>query len=77
LKIEFVLVELESESSLTSGRYAEVRRQFEKGGVDMKRIVFSPNPILLQNLDNRLPPEPPTTLDSIGAILEGKGLLLN
>ncbi|MGV3610333.1 MAG: hypothetical protein ACO1N0_05260 [Fluviicola sp.] len=77
VKWEFVLVQLKSEpKSLVSKRLLTLRKRFEEGGLDMNRIVFNTTPILVDNLQNHYPPDPPKTLKSVGAILEGKVLSL-
>lgn len=45
--------------------------------MDMSRIVFNTKPILVEHVLDCHPPELPKTLESVGAILEGKLLSLN
>ena len=75
LKWEFVLIQLKSEpKSLVSKRLLTLYKRFEERGLDMERIVFDTNPILVEDVLDRYPPEPPKMLKSVGAILEGKVL---
>lgn len=73
----YVLIQLKSEKgTLVSKRLLTLHKRFEEGGLDMSRITFNTTPILVNDVLNRYPPEPPKTLKSVGAILEGKVLSL-
>lgn len=75
LKWEFVLVQLKSEPGfLAPKRLAILKKRFTASGLDMNRIVFNQKAFFVDSMDNRVLPESPAMIDSIGAILEGKVL---
>lgn len=78
LKWEFVLVQLKSEPAfLAPKRLAILKKRFTAAGLDMNRIVFNQKAFFVDSMDNRVLPEPPVTIDSVGAILEGKVLSID
>lgn len=77
LKWEFVLVQLKSEPGfLASKRLVILKKRFAATGLDMNRIVFNEKAFFVDSMNNRVPPESPSTIDSVGAILEGKVISL-
>lgn len=77
LKWEFVLIQLKSEPGfLVSKRLVILKKRFAATGLDMNRIVFNQKAFFVDSMNNRVPPEPPATIDSVGAILEGKVISL-
>jgi hypothetical protein len=78
LKWEFVLVQLKSEPGfLVPKRLAVLKKRFSAAGLDMNRIVLNQKAFFVDSLNNRVLPEPLKTIDSVGAILEGKVLLID
>jgi hypothetical protein len=77
LVFQLTLVQLESEPrSLADKRYKTVIKHFQGAGLDMNRIVFDSKAIYVKAFENYAF-TPPLTMDSIGAILEGKVLLID
>lgn len=78
LKWEFVLVQLRSEPGfLAPKRLAILKKRFTAAGLHMNRIVFNQKAFFVDSMDNRVLPELPATIDSVGAILEGKVLSID
>lgn len=78
LVFQFTLFQLESESrNFALKRYKTVFKYFQELGLDMNRIVFESDAVYVKDFKNHLRSIPSTSLDSIGAILEGKVLSLD
>ncbi len=76
--LELTLCQLESESSdLAAKRHKTLIKSFEQAGLDMNRIVFDSKTIYVKSFKDQMLSLETNTLDSVGAVLEGKVLSLD
>lgn len=74
---ELSLFQLESESrDLAEKRYKTLRKSFQQAGLDMNRIVFDSKTSYVKSFKDHQLSLDDGTLESVGAVLEGKVLSL-
>lgn len=75
---ELSLYQLESESrDLAVKRYKTLIKSFQQAGLDMNRIIFDSKTIYVKSFKDQQLSLEANTLDSVGAVLEGKVISLD
>jgi hypothetical protein len=78
LVFEFSLFQLESEShNLALNRHKTIVKRFQEARLDMNRIIFDSKTTYVKSFKDHQLSLDVNTLDSIGAVLEGKVLSLD
>ncbi len=75
---EFSLFQLESEPrSLALKRHKVIVKRFQEARLDMSRILFDSKTVYVKDFKNHALSFPSLGIDSVGAVLEGRNILID